>query len=134
MKKVKMLILCVVLLVAFSVNILAALPPVAEPMWDNTQNINSGFHFNGANSAACTDIIGKSGTTRIEATLKVYRLENSQWIYITENSASINSGRLYIETPFAADSGVYYKSIVVTHVTNSNGVTESLQRATIGIA
>ncbi len=132
MKKTKILIVTVVMLLAFSVNALAALPPTAEPLWDNTEKVQSELYFSGANSKAYATITGKSGTTRIEATLKVYRLENSQWVYITENSASINGGYLYIETPFAAVGGVYYKSILVFHVTNSDGVVESLQRAKIG--
>lgn len=132
MKKTKILIVTVVMLLAFSVNALAALPPTAEPLWDNTEKVQSELYFSGANSSAYAKIIGKSGTTRIEATLKVYRLENSQWVYITENSASTTLPVLEISTPFAAVGGVYYKSILVFHVTNSDGVVESLQRAKIG--
>jgi hypothetical protein len=132
MKKLLSLALTLIIMLTLCTTAFAATQLPIEPLWDNTQRIDTYFTFNGTSSQACARIIGKPGTTRIEATLKVYELINSQWVYITENTQSVNSDALAISTPFSAQSGVYYKSVLVVHVTNSAGVVESLQRATTG--
>lgn len=131
MKKVLFLVLTIVLLVSLSVIAAAKPTPEIAPLWDNTRTIESSFDFDGANSNAYANIVGKSGTTKIEATLKVYKLVDNTWTYITETSATAYSSIMSITTPFAATTGTHYKSILVLHVTNSSGVTESLQRATL---
>jgi hypothetical protein len=132
MKKFVSLALILIFILTLSTTSFAAAQLPVEPMWDNTQRIDCSFSFNGISSKATARILGKTGTTRIEATLKVYELINSQWVYITEKTQSVNSDILAISTPFTAQSGVYYKSVLVVHVTNSAGVVESLQRATTG--
>ena len=132
MKKLVSLALTLIIILTLSTTAFAAAQLPIEPMWDNTQRIDCSFSFNGTAGEANARIIGKTGTTRIEAILKVYELINSQWVYITENTQSVNSDILAISTPFTAQNGVYYKSVLVVHVTNSDGYVESIQRATIG--
>ena len=134
MKKLFTLALTLILIANLSLTAFAATatPPI-EPLWDNTQSITSWFSFNGSSSKAIAEIVGKEDTSRIEATIKVYILVNNDWVYLGESSASANSRILSVSVDFSAESGKNYKSIVVVHVTNNAGVTESLQRAKIGL-
>lgn len=127
----KKLISCLLLLgvmAVFFVNAQAAIPDIL-PLWDNTLDASNNIVFEGTNGSAIGEITGKADTARIEATMTVYRLVNDEWVYVTQNSAAVNSRYLYFSADFTAEEGGYYKSILVFHVTNSQGVTESLQRA-----
>lgn len=129
MKKVVSITLTLAILFAVCVSASAATVQPIEPLWDNTQSVVSSINLDSTNSSATAEIVGKPGTVKIEATLTVYRLMGEDWLYINQVTESVNSDVLYTAVNFTALGGSTYKSILVVNVTNSAGVTESIQRA-----
>ena len=129
MKKTLSLIIVLALLASLSVNALAAVPIPLEPLWENAQRIDSSLHINNTSSYALACIEGFSNITLIEATLTVYRFINNEWIYINHTTNTTHLPILDLRVNFTALGGSSYKSILVVYLTNSEGVTESIQRA-----
>ena len=129
MKKIICLTLTLIFVFALSVNAMAAAQLPLEPLWDNTNSVDLYFSINGASSHAIGEITGKSNTSYIEATMKVYELVNDDFVLINTVNKTVYSNYMYIAAPFSAAAGKCYKAHLIFHVTNSDGVTESLQRA-----
>lgn len=129
MKKIISLALTLIFVFALSVNAMAAAPAPIEPLWDNTNSVMMDFSLNGASSYAIGEVMGKSNTAYIQATVKVYRLEGNSYVLINEVTKTEYSNYIFVATPFAAYTGNCYKAVLVFHVTNTDGVTESIQKA-----
>ena len=129
MKKVVSITLTLAILFAVCVSASAATSTPILPLWDNTKSIDSTLTLNGTNSIAESEIIGNTDTAKIDATHTVYRLMGDDWLYINQTEQTVYSNYLNIAVRFTALGGSTYKSILVVNVTNSAGVTESIQRA-----
>ncbi len=129
MKKILSLFITITILFVLSANALAAAPAPLTPLWENAQKVDSTLHINNTESYALACIDGFSNITVIEATLTVYRFINNEWIYINHTTNISYSPILELRVNFTALGGSSYKSILVVHLTNSAGVTESIQRA-----
>jgi hypothetical protein len=133
MKRTIKTLLVLIIIFSLTTTVFAAESVPIEPFWDNTNEIVSAIDLNGANSSAYAKIIGKTDTTKIEAVLSVYISVNGEWILVNQSTRSSNLYYLSFSVNFVAENGATYKSILVVHVTNSSGVTESIQRARYAI-
>lgn len=129
MKKIISLLLVFAILTVLCVSAAAATPPSVDLLWENIQNIDNSLLIYGEQSIAESFIYAEPDTVRIQATLTVYRLVGTEWYYVNATPKTVTTDFMYISVPFKAVSNSSYKSILVVYVTNSDGYTETFQRA-----
>lgn len=91
------------------------------PRWNYMNSIEVSIDFNGTNGTAAAEITRIFGvTTKIEATLTVYKRVGSSWVIIDDISGE--SARLLgLEIEFTAEHGATYKAEVEVTAYGSNG-------------
>ncbi len=124
MKKFLSLILAGIVLLSCCIGTQAALPETLVPLWDNIGSISNIISVNGNEGTAEVTITGKSGTTKISATLTVYKQVGDDWVYVDSDSDSVNSRILNLKVDFTGVANVNYKSVVNISVTR-NGIVET---------
>ena len=108
--------------------ILAGTTSAITPRWDNTDYVSPTLTFNGSTATCEVTIIGKSGTSRIVATVEL-QIQNSNGSYT--RSASWSTRTVYDEV-FTFSEKAYnrpagnYRLIVNATVSNSSGVGENI--------
>ncbi len=116
MKRIlSVLILTVLIISCFGISAGAAMPPTAEPMWDNIGATTGNLTFSGADGTdGCADaiLIGKTGVTKIEGTITVYKLVGSEWVYVTEASKTVEHRNCSLVVEFTGEHGCEYKAEV----------------------
>lgn len=112
-KVISMFILVLMLISCLAVPTFAAVPPTADPMWDNANSVNGTMGFSGENKTtgeAKMQVIGKTGVTRIESSVVVYKHVGSDWVYVTENSKNVNLRSCTLTANFSGEIGYEYKA------------------------
>lgn len=100
------------------------------PLWDNIGDCDPSLAFNGTTAECSVDILGKTGTTKIVATVEL-QVKNSSGNYV--RSASWSTRTVYgtslsfYEYAYNRPAGEY-RLIVNATVYNANGVGESVYR------
>lgn len=108
--------------------VLAGTAFAVSPRWDNTDYVNPTLTFSGSTATCEVTIIGKSGTSKIVATVEL-QIQNSSGNYI--RSASWSSRTVYDEV-FTFSEKAYnrptgnYRLIVNATVYNSSGIGENI--------
>ena len=131
MKKVLTALLAMLVVITFSVNAIAATGDdlIITPYWNYMDSIEVDVNFlsnTGKATATITRIYGV--TTRLEATLSVYKQVGSDWIFIDSTSGS-STRALGLELDFNAESGVTYKAVVdVTAYGNGGSETDTAEK------
>lgn len=87
-----------------------------SPQWDNAHTVILDLSFNGSTGYTSVTIIGKNGTTKIEATLTVYRKSGSTWYYVTEFSSEKDASQLSLYGTFSGISKTEYKAVLTATV------------------
>ncbi len=106
-------------------SVFSALPVDFTPQWTNISLMTSDITFDGNDGNASAYVNAKSGATKVEGTLTVYRQSGSSWVYVDSTSDSTTTRTyLTISVDFTAISGTYYKSVFTVNVTR-NGIVES---------
>lgn len=79
------------------------------PMWTNTSTIALSISYSGTNATCTIDIQGYSGTTKVDATIRLYKLVNGVWIL--KNTWNETSSKTYLvcEEKALVDRGYRYK-------------------------
>jgi len=124
MKKVLSFFIAGMLLLSCCIGVQAALPEIAEPLWDNIFEMENIISFNGTEGTASAELDGKSGTTEVSGSLKVYKETDRGWVFVDSVSDSTDGTYLSLSVDFTGVSGGYYKSVFSVTVT-CNGVEET---------
>lgn len=96
------------------------------PYYTNTSQVQVGLSFSGTAANCTSAIIGLSGTTKITATLSLYRVSSTGSLTLLKSwSASSSTMVLNIGQTYAASKGYTYRLSVSAQVTR-NGSTESV--------
>ncbi len=80
-----------------------------QPQWDNTATLTLVMSFPGDGYAEAT-IVGKTGVTKIEAHIFVYRQSGSSWRYVAETHKTINGMYGIVSCQFTPINGAYYRA------------------------
>lgn len=100
----------------------------ASVRWDNAANINLTLAFNGSTAECTVDITGKSGVSKIEATVELL-VKSSNGTYTRSASwpTKTVSGRIFTFTGYAYNrpAGDYRLAVTAT-VYDANGVGEDI--------
>ena len=108
------------MLIFNSEGIHAAHPINYSPQWSNISTMVSGLGFSGTNGTAFGSVDAKSGVTKIEGTLTVYRWSGNSWVYVDSDSDStITDDYLVLYVEFTGVIGVEYKSVFHVAVTRN---------------
>ena len=129
MKKIFSLFIAGILLLSCCIGIQAALPEMIEPLWDNIRNMENTITFDGTEGTARAELDGKSGTTGISGSLKVYKETDRGWVFVASDSDSVTGTSMTLSVDFTGVSGGYYKSVFSVTVTR-NGVEETETKTT----
>jgi hypothetical protein len=130
LKKIMLVCLAMILTMAFVA--IPAQAAVAEdtvaPCWDNTAIINITLSFP-EEGIGCADafIAGQPGTTKIEASVYIYRKSGLIWKYVDEEHTTINAITGALNCTFNATIGTYYKAEYTFTVTK-NGTNETITK------
>lgn len=124
MKKVLSFFIAGILFLSCCIGIQAALPESLEPLWDNIRDMRNTITFDGTEGTANAELDGKSGTTEISGSLKVYKETDRGWVFVASDSDSNDGTYLSLSVDFTGVSGGYYKSVFSVTVTR-NGVEET---------
>lgn len=124
MEKIFSLFIVGILLLSCCIGIQAALPESIEPLWDNIRNMENTITFDGTEGTANAELDGKSGTTVISGSLKVYKQTDRGWVFVASDSDSNDGTYLSLSVDFSGVSGGYYKSVFSVTVTR-NGMDET---------
>lgn len=92
---------------------------IIAPQWDYINNIVINFNFI-KNKATVTVSRQTQATTKLDATITIYKKVGNNWTYVTSNSGS-NSRSLCVEVEFDAVSGVTYKAVADVTAYSANG-------------
>lgn len=113
MKKALLVVISAILIFCFGSSVSAAIPPTAEPMWQNTGLVSGSMVFQGddkTHGVAEIQLIGKTGVTKIESSVVVYKLVGSDWVYVTENSKTVEHRNCALAVEFTGEHGYEYKA------------------------
>lgn len=113
MKKAFIIVTSVVLVFCFGISVMAKMPPTAEPVWQNTGLVSGSMVFNGddkTHGVAEIQLVGKPGVTKIESSVVVYKLVDSDWVYVTENSKTVEHRNCALAVEFTGEHGYEYKA------------------------
>ena len=125
MKKTIAVVLTIFMMIGISGASFAALPIDYTPQWTNIMSIVSSLGFSGNHGGATASVDGKPGTTKVEATLTVYKQSGGAWVYVDSDSDSTTTEEyVALSVNFDGISGVYYKAEFKVSVTRT-GITES---------
>ena len=124
MKKILSIILALSMIIGVSVGVYAVHPINNSPQWSNISTLVSGLGFSGTSGTASGSVDGKSGVTKIEGTLTVYKLSGNSWVYVNSDSCTTTDDYLVLSVSFSGVSGVEYKSVFHVAVTR-NGIVET---------
>ena len=120
------LTLTMLMLCAMVTTALAA--PIAT-CWDNIARCGADLTFSGTTANCTASIVGKSGTTKINAQMFLQERKSSgryatvkHWPLQTTTGSSLNLS----EKQTGCTSGTYYRVGVITNVFNSDGTSESI--------
>lgn len=103
----------------------AALPVDYSLQWSNISTVVSTLGFSGTHGGATGSVDGKPGTTKVEATLTVYKQVGNIWEYVDSDSDSTTTeDYVVLSVGFSGTSNTCYKSVFEVSVTR-NGTTES---------
>ena len=105
----------------------AVVDNTVEPCWDNTAIINLTLGFDDGIGGADAFVAGYPGTTKIEASVYVYRKSGLLWKYVTEEHVTINAMTGVLSCSFSATQGTYYKA-EYTFIVTRNGTNESISK------
>ena len=90
-------------------------------MWTNISDANVNFNSSGAEAY----VVGVPLTTKITATLAVYKQNNSGgWDYVGHTGGATSSSNYSLSVSFTPVSGGYYKAVLNATVT-ANGTSEN---------
>lgn len=118
-------VVSILLILLMCVKVLCAVPIEYLPQWNNINTMNSVLVFDGTNGNASASAYGKSGTTKVEGALTVYRQSGGTWEYVdSESETTTSKTYVSLSVDFNAVSGGYYKSVFEVTVTR-NGIEES---------
>ncbi|MBE6632776.1 MAG: hypothetical protein E7620_00370 [Ruminococcaceae bacterium] len=133
MKKTKrlcsLLLAVLSLCLLFSIPSYAALPDddVVVPMWDNIFSISSNMGFGTNPASAYGQIVKKSASDLIEATITVYINVGGDWFVVSSAYNSTTEMTMIVYTEFAAVPGAEYKAVLNVTV-YKNGIGESVEK------
>ena len=123
MKKLTAILLVLVMSLSCMVGVSAATGDgnMIVPFWNYMDSIEVSVDFSGTAGTASVEVTRIFGvTTSLEATLTVYKLVGSEWVFVDD--ASGNSTRmLAVELDFTAESGVTYKAEANVTAYGANG-------------
>lgn len=102
--------------------------PGMQIQWTNTSDFAVDLRFSGTTAYLSTSIIGESGTSKITATMTLYKYINGAWQYLASWSGSSNSASLGMANSWTVARGYNYKLTVAAGVTRS-GSTENLSKS-----
>ena len=106
----------------------AALPDDYSPQWLNISTIVSTLGFSGTHGGATGSVDGKPGTSKVEATLTVYKQVGGSWEYVDSDSDSTTTDDyIALSVGFNGVSNTNYKSVFEVSVTR-NGTTETTSK------
>lgn len=107
------------------VSTFSALPIDYLPQWSNIDRMASVIVFDGQVGNASATVYAKSGATKVEGMLTVYKQSGGSWVYVDSDSETTTShSYVSLSVDFNAVSGGYYKSVFEVTVTK-NGIEES---------
>lgn len=125
MNKIFRLVASILLITLMGGSVYSALPVDYSPQWNNILTMSNLLGFDGLDGNASASVYGKSGTTKVEGTLTVYKQSGGTWEYI-DSASETTTSKTYVSlsVDFDAESGEYYKSVFEATVTK-NGIEES---------
>lgn len=135
MKKFLALLLTAVMMFSMSITALAAVPDtgVISPLWDNTMTAEVDLTFVGTTGYATAEVVGKTGTTAIKASVAVYKqIGEDEWERVDWTAGRTTTSLSYKPSvTFTGESGAYYKVVLNTTVT-LGGVDETITEFAYG--
>ena len=131
MKKLMSVLLAVAMVLTLSTGMVVSAvdDSIISPCWDYMNRVEADVNFSGDSGKATATVERIFGvTTKLEATLTLYKQDGSDWTYI--DSVSDSSTRaLGLELSFNAESGATYKAVVnVTAYGNGGSETTEAEK------
>ena len=130
LKKIMLVCLSMILMMSFvAIPVQAAVADdTVAPCWDNTAMIELTLSFP-EEGTGCADafVAGLPGTTKIEASVCIYRKSGLLWRYVTEEHTTINAMTGVLNCTFDATQGTDYKATYTFTVTR-NGTNETITK------
>lgn len=125
MKKIISFVASILLTLVLGGIVHSAFPIVSSPQWTNISTMSNLIVFDGLDGTAAGSVYGKTGTTKVEGTLTVYKQTGGTWEYI-DSASETTTTKTYVSlsVDFDAISGEYYKSVFEVSVTR-NGIEET---------
>lgn len=125
MRRIIGISLAIFLLLGISSNVFASQPPEYSPQWSNILSVVSSLAFSGTQGSAGGAVDAKSGASKVEGTLTVYKRSGNTWIYVDSDSDSTTTNSyVVLSVEFDGVSGTEYKSVFEVAVTK-NGIEET---------
>lgn len=131
MKKLMSVLLAVAMVLTLSTGMVVSAVDgsIIAPHWDYMNRVEADVNFSGGSGKATATVERIFGvTTKLEATLTLYKQDGSDWTYV--DSVSDSSTRaLGLELSFNAESGATYKAVVnVTAYGNGGSETTEAEK------
>ena len=118
MKKILTSVASIFLVIVLSGIVYSAIPIDYTPQWNNIGRIFSTIIFDESDGTASSQVYGKSGTSKIECTLTLYKQCGGTWVYVDSVSDSTTTNTILdLSIDFDAVSGEYFKSVFEVSVT-----------------
>lgn len=131
MKKLMSVLLAVAMVITLSSGMLVSASGdwIIAPYWNYMNSAEVDVNFSGNSGKATASVTRVFGvTTKLEATLTVYKQNGNKWVYV--DSVSDSSARsLGLELSFNAESGETYKAVLdVTAYGSSGSETDTFEK------
>lgn len=131
MKKIMSMLLAAAMVLTLSTGIVVSAvdDSIIAPCWNYMNKVKVDVNFSGDSGKATATVERIFGvTTKLEATLTLYKQSGSDWIYVDSTSES-STRSLALTLDFNAESGATYKAVVeVTAYGNSGSETTEAEK------
>jgi len=125
MRKVIGFVLAIIVVFVISSSVFASIPSGYSPQWSNIGSVVSSLAFSGTQGSAGGAVDAKSGASKVEGTLTVYKRSGNTWVYVDSDSDSTTTNSyVVLSVEFDGVSGTEYKSVFEVAVTK-NGIEET---------
>lgn len=131
MKKIMSMLLAVAMALTLSAGVIVSAVDgwTIAPCWSYMNRVEADVNFSGSSGKATASVERVFGvTTKLEATLTLYKQSGADWIYVDSTSES-STRSLALTLDFNAESGATYKAVVeVTAYGNGGSETTEAEK------
>lgn len=132
MKRTRFIAVVLLCVLSFSsISALTSAPESVSPYWTNIRSVNCLLGIGDKTADCFGQVVGEFGTTRIIATLTLYRQNGSTWIPVKYWDRSASSSSLTISEEHTITSGTYKLVLFTTVYRNSTSESTSKESTVV---